>query len=552
MMHVNLLVVWAWVAVGGFPAFSEPPPLPKFEDITDQAGIRFKHSYGDRDLSNIVEGTGPGATFFDFDNDGFLDTYFVNGRWLKDLSDNQGRDLRGKLSNALYHNNRDGTFTNVTERSGVGGGTESYGMSSSAGDYDGDGDLDLYVLNYGPNILYRNNGDGTFTDVSAKSGLGDPSWGVSGVWLDYDGDGDLDVYVANYLEYDAGKFRAFYAAAGYPGPLSYKAQPDRLYRNNGDGTFTDVTKEAGLFFPDGRAMSAIASDLNGDGYLDIYVANDATPNCYWIGNGKGTFENQALAYGVAFGEGGQGASSMGPVVGDVDRDGLLDLFIPDMGYSTLLVYRGAMFIDSTAPSGIAVVCGQYTGWGGGLFDYDHDGYLDVFVANGNAHHEYPEEDVLLHNNGHGKFVDVAVQSGAYFKEKYVSRGAAFADFDNDGDIDILVANLNDSPRLLRNDGGNRRNWLMVEAKVPAGPGGKTGGVRTALTARVTVTIGKQQLVQEVCPIIGYLSQGDHRVHFGLGGATHVDQVEIRWPDRQVTKLKKTKANQVVVVVQEKD
>ncbi|RPJ86026.1 MAG: VCBS repeat-containing protein, partial [Acidobacteria bacterium] len=289
------------------------PTLPVFTDVTAQAGIRFKHSFGDYELTNIVEGTGAGPTFFDYDNDGFLDIYFVNGRWQKNVSDNRCRDLHGKLSNALYRNNGDGTFIDVTEKAGVAG--TGYGFSSSTADFDSDGDLDLYVLNYGPNTFYRNNGDGTFTDITQQTGLGDPLWSLSAPWLDYDNDGDLDVYVANYLEYDDGKFRAYYPAAGYPGPLSYSGQQDHMYRNNGDGTFTDVTKVVGMINPDGRAMSAMATDLNNDGYTDVYVANDAMENYYYESRGNGAFEEKALFMGLAFGQHGQGVSSMGPTPG---------------------------------------------------------------------------------------------------------------------------------------------------------------------------------------------------------------------------------------------
>jgi len=521
-------------------AFAANPTLPKFHDVTERAGIHFKHSYGDHSLSNIVEGTGPGGAFFDYDGDGTLDIYLLNGCWLRDVNDNLGRNLRGSLTNALYHNNGDDTFTDVTDKAGVG--HKGYGMGASAADYDNDGDVDLYVLNYGPNVLYRNNGDGTFTDVSAKSGLGDVGWSLSAPWLDYDNDGDLDVYVANYLEYDAGKFRDFYAAAGYPGPLSYKAQADRLYRNNGDGTFTDVTKQAGVHFPDGRAMSAVATDLNNDGRIDIYVTNDAAPNRYYVNTGKGAFEDQTLQWGLAFGEGGQGASSMGPVIGDVDRNGLLDVLIPDMAYGCLLINKGKFFIDVTAPSNLAVICGQYTGWGGGLVDYDNDGYLDVFIANGNPHHEYTEEDVLVRNNRNGKFIDVADQSGPYFREKHVGRGAAFADYDNDGDVDILVLNLNGPAKLLRNDGGNKNNWLTVAPKLASTNVGAIG-------ARVTVTVGKLQLIHEVAAVTGYLSQSDPRAHFGLGKAAKADRVEVRWPDGRSTKLENVKANQILDIIQ---
>ncbi len=534
-----LLVVGATVRL----VAAAPPTLPTFEDVTEQAGIHFKHSFGDHALNNIVEATGPGCAFFDYNNDGHLDIYFVNGRWRQEVSDNLGRDLRGKLHNALYRNNGDGTFTDVTEQAGVAGG-EGYGMGVSAADYDNDGYLDLYILNYGPNVLYHNSGDGTFTDVSTKSGLADSSWSVSAAWLDYDHDGRLDVYVANYLAYDAGKFRDFYAAAGFPGPLSYKAQPDRLHHNNGDGTFTDVTQNAGLYFPDGRAMSAVATDLNDDGLIDIYVTNDGTPNCYWANRGNGTFENQATRWGIAFGEGGQGASSMGPVVGDVDRDGRLDLFIPDMGYSCLLLNKGKMFIDMTTASNVAVVCGQYTGWGGGLFDYDNDGYLDIFVANGDAHHEYTEEAVLLRNDGRGKFIDVADQSGAYFRQKYVGRGAAVGDYDNDGDLDILVMNLNGPAKLLRNGGGNHNHWLTVVPRLA-----RNGVV--ALGARVTVNVGELRMVQEVYGSVGYLSQSDSRVHFGLGAATRAERVEVRWPGGGKSVIENVNADQFVDIVREK-
>jgi hypothetical protein len=546
------------------------PRLPVFTDVTEKSGIHVKHSYGDFELSNIVEGTGAGAMFFDYDGDGWLDIYLPNGCWLKDVSDNRGRTLRDKLTNHLYRNNRDGTFTDVTQEAGVG--DKGYGVGCSAADFDGDGDLDLYVLNYGPNVFYRNNGDGTFTDISQQSGLANPCWSLSACWFDYDNDGDLDVYVCNYLEYDRGKFRSYYPAAGYPGPLSYRGQPDALYRNNGDGTFTDVTKEAGLYNPNGRGMSVTVADLNNDGLLDIYVTNDAMENYYYQNTGKGTFENKALVSGLAFGEGGQGVSSMGPAVGDVDRDGYLDLFIPDMGYGCLLINRGGYFEDRTAASRLAMVCGQYTGWGGLLLDYDNDGYLDVFVANGNAHHEYSEEDVLMRNDGTGNFIDVARQSGDYFQQKYVGRGATFGDYDNDGDLDLLIVNLNDSPKLLRNDGGNRNHWLTVVARLRAGGSRAHGWARSgspgslgagrlapnpepprltdAIGARITVTTGRLRQIHDVIPVTGYLSQADPRAHFGLGQAEKADLVEVRFPDGRITRLKNVPANQFLTVIQE--
>jgi hypothetical protein len=521
-------------------ATGDDGPLPTFTDATKEAGIDARHSFGDDDLSNIVEGTGAGATFFDFDGDGWLDIYLLNGCWLSEVNDNRGRKYRGKLSNTLLRNQRDGTFADVTERAGVG--DMGYGVGSSAADFDSDGDLDLYVLNYGKNAFFRNNGNGTFTDISRESGLDNPQWSLSAPWFDYDGDGDLDVYVVNYLKYDAGKFRSYYAAAGYPGPLSYEGSPDTLYRNNGDGTFTDVTKEAGVYNADGRGMSAAVADLDNDGRLDVYVANDAMGNYFYRNKGDGTFAEDGLYRGMAFGEGGQGVSSMGPAVGDVDRDGRLDIYIPDMGYGCLLMNRGDYFEDRTARSKLTVICGQYTGWGGVLFDYDNDGSLDIFVANGNAHHEYPEEDVLARNDGAGTFSDVAPQSGTYFRRKYVGRGSTCGDYDNDGDLDLLVVNLNDSPRLLRNDSVNTGHWLMVDTRL-------SGGRTTAIGTRVTVKTGTQTQLRDIMPVTGYLSQADGRAHFGLGKKQQVDEVVVRWPDGSTTRLEDVPAGQVLTVVQ---
>jgi len=520
------------------------PSWPNFTDVTEAAGITFKHGLGDFEMSNIAEATGPGGLFFDYNQDGFQDLYFVNGRWHPDISDNRGRTLRGKLKNALYHNNGDGTFTDVTEKAGVAGYEDSYGMAASAADYDNDGDLDLYVCNYGKNILYRNNGDGTFTDVTAPARLASPGWALAAPWFDYNGDGRLDVFVCHYLEYDKGAFQrtgAYYQADNFPGPLSYPGLPDHLYRNNGDGTFTDVTQDVGLGDPTGRGMGAVACDLDGDGDIDLYVTNDAMPNNLWVNDGTGRFQDLATETGTAFGEGGQGVSSMGPFVADVDRNGLLDLLVPDMGYSSLMlqVKRG-FFMDVTAQSGVAVLCGQYTGWGGLLNDYDNDGYVDLFIANGDPHHLYLEESVLARWDGQGRFIDMARQSGDFFARKYVGRGAAFADYDNDGDLDILMHVLHGTPRLLRNDGGNRQHWLKV---IPVRA--DTGMV--ALGATVTVKADGATMIQPVLAVNGYLTSSDPRPHFGLGRADHAESVEIRWWNGQKQALTKVKANQILKV-----
>jgi hypothetical protein len=536
---MNIIVLFfAGLMVAGGGA---DPELPQFTDVTEEAGIDFKHSFGDFDLTNIVEATGAGAVFFDYNDDGHLDIYFVNGAWDKTVNDNRGRSLRGKLENRLYRSNGDGTFTDVTDEAGVG--DRGFGFGCSAADFDGDGDLDLYVLNYGPNVFYQNNGNGTFTDISEGSGLADPRFSLSAPWLDYDYDGDLDVYVANYLEYDEGEFRSYYAADGYPGPLSYSAQRDALYRNNGNGTFTNVTEEAGISGTNGRAMSATAADINNDGLIDIYVTNDATENFYYENTGKGTFEEKGLFLGLAFGEYGQGVSSMGPFLADIDRNGFLDVYIPDMGFSSLLMNLGEFFEDRTNQSRVAMACGQYTGWAGLLFDYDNDGYVDIFIANGNAHHEFSEEDVLLRNDGKGVFQDVSKSSGDYFSTKWVGRGATYGDYDNDGDLDLLVINLNNQAKLLRNDGGNQNNWISVEAKL-------SEPETEAVGARVTVTVGSLRQIEDVIPVRGYLSQVDSRLHFGLGKAEKVDSVEIRWANGQVQRLENVEVNQFLKVVQE--
>jgi enediyne biosynthesis protein E4 len=318
-----------------------------------------------------------------------------------------------------------------------------------------------------------------------------------------------------------------------------------LLRNNGDGTFPDVTKEAGMWQPDGRGMSISAADFNNDGFLDIVVANDAMETHFFENTGKGTFVEKALQLGVAFGENGQGVSSMGPFPGDVNRDGLIDYFVPNLNYNILYINIGRKgFLDKTAETGVSQMIGQYAGWAGLLFDYDNDGWLDIFVTHGNAHHEYVQEDSLLRNKGDGTFADVSPESGKYFFEKYVGRGAAWGDLDNDGDVDLVLNNLNDDARILRNDGGNRNRWLIVEPRLRFAT-----GERAAIGARVVVTTGNLKQVEDVNPVRGYMSQGDHRLHFGLKDAERAD-VEIRWPGGKVERFSGVRANQIVRYTQD--
>jgi hypothetical protein len=544
-MRRLLLCALPLVLAAGTRVAAQAPPaakLPLFTDVLPASGITWQRSFGDHELSNIVEGTGSGACVFDYDGDGRLDIYFPQGRWEKTVSDNRGRDLIDRLQNALYRNKGNFQFEDVTAKAGVGG--RNFAFGCSAADYDNDGRVDLLVLTYKGPELYHNNGDGTFSEATEKAGLADPRWALNGVWLDYDRDGWLDLFVSNYLEYDEGKFRSFYAAAGYPGPLSYNGVSCTLYHNNGDGTFTDVTRKAGVHNPGGRAMSSVAADLNNDGWIDLYVANDSMENYYYENKGDGTFAEKALELGLALGQNGQGVSSMGPAVADLDGDGNLDILIPDMDYGSLLSKQGGFYSDLVDRSGLALICGQYTGWGAVVQDFDDDGWADVFIANGNSHHEYAEDAVLARNDGKGVFVDVARGSGAFFQAKWSSRGATWADFDDDGNVDLVVLDTSGPPHLLRNGGGSGNHWLKVDARVK-------GGLRTAIGARVTITAGGRTQFQDVIGVNGYLSQGDSRAHFGLGAAAKVDSLRVRWPDGTSEEWRDVKADQVLRLEQGK-
>jgi enediyne biosynthesis protein E4 len=524
------------------PAAAPAGKWPVFTDVLPTSGITWQRSFGDHDFSNIVEGTGSGACVFDYDGDGKLDIYFPQGRWETTVSDNRGRDLIGQLSNALYRNKGGFQFEDATEKAGVAG--KAFAFGCSAADYDNDGDLDLLVLTYQGPELYQNDGKGHFTDVTENAGLVDTRWSLNGVWLDYDRDGKLDLFVANYLEYDAGRFRSFYAATGYPGPLSYNGVSCALYRNKGDGTFTDVTKQAGVLNVGGRAMSAVAADFNNDGWPDIYVANDSMESYYYENKKDGTFAERAMELGLALGQNGQGVSSMGPAVANLVGGGNLDILVPDMDYGTLHSKQGDFWVDLEDRSGLALICGQYTGWGAVVQDFDNDGFTDVFISNGDSHHEYPEEAVLARSDGKGRFIDVANDSGPFFHSKWSSRGSTWADFDDDGNVDVVVVDTSGPPHLLRNGGGTGNHWLKVDAFVE-------GGKRTAIGARVTVTAGGRTRFQEVIGVNGYLSQGDTRAHFGLGSSEKADLVQVRWPDGTSDEWKDVKADQVLRVEQGK-
>ncbi len=528
-------------------AFQEKPPATRggifFTDVTKESGLNFQQSYGDRDLDNIVEGTGTGVCVFDYNNDGFLDVYFPNGKWTEGLSDPQDRNLRGKLKNHLFRNNGDGTFTDVTDQAGLGG--SRYSAGCAAADYDNDGNVDLLVLNYGQNELFHNNGNGKFTEVSTKAGLTDARFSLSAVWYDYDNDGYLDLFIGNYVKYDKTKSVRFDPAAGYPGPLTYSGQPNLLYRNNGDGTFTDVTNEMGLWKPDGRSMSVTAADFNNDGKLELLSTNDAMENYYFEMNAHGVYEERALEMNLAYGDNGENVAHMGPVVGDINHDGWLDIYIANLRDCSLLIQRpdGKGFDSWTDRAGLGTTRGQYSGWAAMLFDFDHDGWLDLFNTNGGAQHEYGQENAIYRNRGDGRFENVSGTAGPHFQEKHVGRGGTGFDYDNDGRMDLVIVNLNDKAILLRNETWTSSHWITVtpRLKFPT-------GVRDAYGARVTVEAHGLRMIEDMIPTRGYLSAQDPRLNFGLGESDHADSIEIRWPDGQVEKFKDVQGDRFVFYV----
>ena len=519
----------------------------RFVDVTESAGLDFVETIGDDELSNLVEAAGVGCALVDYDGDGWLDIYLVSGHWRSDLSDEdleaEVRERSASATDRLYRNRGDGTFEDVTEAAGVA--RAGFGMGVVAADYDADGDVDLYVTNYGPNFLYRNEGNGTFSEVAAQCGVTEPQFGIGAAFFDYDNDGILDLYVGGYVAYDP-DYEYFYAPDGFPGPLAYTGEPDRLYRGNSDGTFTDVTAAAGLaLLPEGRAMGLAALDYDGDGHQDLFVSNDAMANFLFRNLGDGTFQNVAVEAGVAFGEMGEATAAMAAEVGDVDNDGDFDILVPDMRFSCLYVNAGdGSFLDRSADSGIAAVSGQYISWAGVLADLDLDGDLDLYLSNGDAHHLEPQEDLLFAGDGDGGFTDVSAASGDWAKEKRVGRGAAGGDFDNDGDIDILVMNLNDRPLLLRNETNRSdRHWLAVSLV-------NTGGNREGIGTVVEVTVGEHTLVRQRAAGNSYLSQHDPRLHFGLGPYDEVDQLAVTWPDGERQVVRGVPADQLVVITRE--
>jgi len=526
----------------------------KFVNVARQAGLNAKTIYGDEQRNRyLLETTGSGAAFFDYDNDNLLDIFLVNGTRL------DGLPKDATPTNNLYRNNGDGTFQNVTAKAGL---TRSgWGQSASVGDYDNDGDTDLFISGYGKNSLYRNNGDGTFADVSEKSGVANnrTRWGSGAAFLDYDRDGHLDLFVASYIDLDLKTaplpetgpclYKGVMVACGPPG---LTGGVNSLYRNNGDGTFSDVSEKSGVTKANGTyGLGVLVADFDNDNWPDIYVANDSAPAALYQNNKNGTFTDIGLEAGAAFSVDGKPQAGMGVSAGDYDRDGWLDIFKTNFSGDTSTLYRNtgkSVFDDVTFPAGIGVNT-RWLGWGCGFFDMDNDGWLDVFLVNGHVYPEvakltteagYAQRKVLYRNLRNGRFEDVSEKVGGAVTEPSPARGCAFGDYDNDGDIDILINNVNALPELLRNESSAPHNWIKI----------RTVGVksnRDGIGARIKAVTEDGSQIDEVRSGGSYYSQNDLRVHFGVGKSQKIKSIEIRWPSGQVDTLTDVAVNQTLYV-----
>jgi hypothetical protein len=513
----------------------------RFEDATEKAGVQFTHSFGAEKLGSLLESTGGGAVWFDYNNDGLMDLYVVSGVPLE--KGMHPYPLRKPPAtpphNHLFRNDGNGHFTDVTEQAGVA--ANVFSMGAIAADYDNDGWQDLFVSAYGRVILYHNNHDGTFTDVTEKAGLKVPGWSIGSVFLDYDRDGCLDLFVGRYVKFDP-TYRAYYAADNYPGPLDYAAESNMLFHNNCDGTFTDVSEKSGIAAFKSRAMGVTAADFDLDGWPDIYVANDKTENFLFHNKKNGTFEEIAVPAGVAYGQSGENTSAMGPVFLDFDHDGKVDLWVSDSKYNRMMKNVGDLkFQDVTEKSGISQLAAQYTSWGTGAFDFDNDGWEDLFIAHGGLIHMVPMEHSVFRNLGGFRFEDVSSTAGDYIANtKTVARGAAFGDYENNGKIGVYIVNLGAPACLLRNVTDNKNHWIAVKLV-----GHKSN--RDGIGAQVEVFAGGLHLRRERVGSAGYLSGDDPRVHFGLGAAAKLDKLVVTWPSGTRQTLENVAADRIVTV-----
>ena len=522
-----LVTVMLTGAAFGSVASAESPIV--LRDVTKQSGVAFKHTDGGSGRRYIMETVSAGLALFDYDRDGDIDIYFVNGAPL------EGTKVDLPPRNALYRNDGNFRFTDVTKEAGVG--DPGYGLGIAVGDYDNDGDPDIYLNNYGPNVMYNNNGDGTFADLTQRTGTaGGPSLlGAGACFLDADKDGDLDLYVSSYLDfaYETHVHNVWMGFHVYPGPEHYEPTPDAFYSNNGDGTFTDASAESGVASHRGRGMGVICADYDNDGDTDIFVANDSTANFLFENDGTGKFEEVGLLSGVAYDLYGKEQGSMSVDCADYDNDGLLDFYQTSYQRQMNLLYKNlgeGLFDDVTLTTNAGVGSLQHVTWGAGFADFDNDGDRDVFVACGHLYDNvelfcdttsFRVRNLLLMNAGEGKFVDVSSLSGDGMAPKFSSRGAAFDDLDNDGDLDVVILNSRSQPTILRNDSQNDHHWLQIR---PRGRGTNRDGVG----ARVRVAAGDLTQIDEVHSGRSYQSHYGTRLHFGLGKHDHVDRVEVRW------------------------
>ena len=527
-------------------------PLPILRDVTREAGLNLVTTCGTPQKKFIIEGNGSGCAWIDYDNDGWTDLYIVNG--ISSAALMAGREDAASAPNFLFRNRGDGTFSQVTVNAGVAG--TGLGNGVAAADYDNDGWIDLFVTNYGRDLLYRNNGNGTFTEVGASAGVaGAGEWSTGAAFGDYDGDGWLDLYVARYLEFDVddpplgGEFCGYRGIPVMCGPKGLTGAPDVLYRNNGDGTFIDVTRAAGV--QDEKLLygfTPVFEDFDNDGHPDLFVTNDAGPNYLYRNRRDGTFRETALLAGVGYNAQGTAQADMGVAAGDVGGDGRIDLFTTTFSEEYYPFFRNlgaGGFEEVSQPVGLATRTLPYLGWATFFLDFDNDGNLDLFVANGHIFPQvepsletYRQPDLLFRGNGEFGFQDVTDQVDLHQAPVRSSRGGATCDYDNDGDLDLLVLAIDDSPTLLRNDGGNRRNWLQFRLA------GRRGN-RSAIGTRIKVVTGSKTRTGRVRSGGGFLSQNDLRLHFGLGEAAAAERVEIRWPGGGSQVLMNVQANQIV-------
>src|SRR5678816_3346602 len=542
-----LLVICATVAVG---SVLQQPATVTFTNIAAQAGINFKHQNGASPQKFMPETMSGGAVFFDYDSDGWPDVFLTNGGSFVDTR------AAAAAHHVLYRNNGNGTFTDKSANSGIG--VAGYAMGACSADYDNDGWVDLYITGVGTNKLYRNNGSGGFTDVTARAGAGGIGrWSTSCAFADIDNDGDVDLFVTNYVDFTPDNNK--YCTGGgsirvYCHPNVYKSLPDILYRNNGDSTFSDISKEAGIYRTDGNGLGVVFGDYDNDGWTDIFVANDSVPNFLFHNKGKGIFEEVGFWAGVATGAEGRPLAGMGTDMADINGDGLLDLIVTNLDRETHSLYRNlgkGLFSNVTFESGLGQATLPFVGFGVAFLDYDNDSDLDLAIANGdiidnvslfrdNTSHE--QRNLLLQNDGTGKFRDVGGTSGPGFALKKVSRTLVVGDLDNDGDLDILIGNNGQAADLLRNDGGNRNNALLVRTI-----GSRSN--RAGIGAQLKLTVGGKVLMRYVKGGSSYQGQNELRVHFGLAGAQQADSLEILWPGGSVEALGAIKANQIVTVTE---